>query len=169
MPHPLIDQLKFARSEFIRGIDGISEEDARRRNLPMNCISWNVGHLAWQEQKYYLIYARGITLREDIHKNLAKGTSASTPSFKEMLAAWEAITREADFWLNAVTSTILLQRVELEGKPMEFTYGNVILRTIYHYWYHAGENSAIRQVLGHKDLPSFIGDLDGKAPYRPEQ
>ncbi len=169
MPHPLVDQLMFARSEFIRGIAWNSEEDARQRILPMNCISWNVGHLAWQEQKYYLTYARGITLREDIQKDLAKGAPACTPPLKEMLEAWDAITREADLWLNAVTSTILLQRVELEGKPMEFTYGNVILRTIYHYWYHAGENSAIRQVLGHKDLPSFVGDLDGKAPYRPEQ
>ena len=52
MPHPLVDQLVFARSEFMRAIEGISDEDAQKRMLPMNCISWNVGHLAWQEQKY---------------------------------------------------------------------------------------------------------------------
>jgi hypothetical protein len=168
MTHPLVDQLMFSRSEFIRALQGLSEEDAQKRILPMNCISWNVGHLAWQEQKYYLTYARGITLREDIQKDFAKGAAASTPSLKEMLEAWEAITREADSWLFGVSAGFLLQSVELDGKNMDFTYGNVILRTIYHYWYHTGENCAIRQMLGHTDLPSFVGDLDGKAPYRPE-
>jgi uncharacterized damage-inducible protein DinB len=168
LTHPLVEQLFFTRSEFIRSIQGISEEDAQKRILPMNCISWNVGHLAWQEQKYYLTYARGITPREDIQKDLAKGAPASTPTLKEMLEAWEAITREADSWLKDVSDELLLQQVVLDGKTMEFTYGNVILRTIYHYWYHTGENCAIRQMLGHTDLPNFVGDLDGKAPYRPE-
>jgi len=167
MTHPLVDQLRFARSEFLRALQGLSEEDAQKRILPMNCISWNIGHLAWQEQKYYLTYARGITLREDIQKDLAKGAPASTPPLKEMLEAWEAITREADSWLKDASNELLLQVVVLDGKTMDYTYGNVILRTIYHYWYHIGENCAIRQMLGHKDLPSFVGDLDGKAPYRP--
>jgi uncharacterized damage-inducible protein DinB len=167
MNHPLVDQLIFARSEFIRALQDLSEADAKKRILPMNCISWNVGHLAWQEQKYYLTYARGITLREDIQKELTKGAPASTPALKEMLEAWEAITREADYWLKDISNEILLQSVIVDGKTMEFTYGNVILRTIYHYWYHTGENCAIRQMLGHTDLPSFVGDIDGKAPYRP--
>jgi hypothetical protein len=49
--HPLVLQLQFTRSEFKRGLKGLSEEDASHRLLPMNCISWNVGHLAWQEQR----------------------------------------------------------------------------------------------------------------------
>jgi hypothetical protein len=168
MTHPLVEQLYFARSEFIRALEGISEEDAQKRILPMNCISWNVGHLAWQEQKYYLNYARGIILLPNIQKDFAKGAAASTPHLKEMLEDWEAITREADSWLKDVSNELLLQQVVLEGKTMEFTYGNVILRTIYHYWYHNGENCAIRQMLGHKDLPSFVGDIDSKAPFRPD-
>jgi hypothetical protein len=39
---------------------------------------------------------------------------------------------------------------------------------IYHYWYHTGENAAIRQNLGHTGLPNFVGDIDGEAPYRAE-
>jgi len=27
---------------------------------------------------------------------------------------------------------------------------------------------AIRQTLGHTDLPEFVGDIDKEAPYRPE-
>jgi hypothetical protein len=37
----------------------------------------------------------------------------------------------------------------------------------YHYWDHLGEAMAVRQLLGHPDLPTFVGDID-KAPYRPE-
>jgi hypothetical protein len=48
--HPLVLQLRFTRREFLRSVIGVSEDDARQRLLPMNCLSWNVGHLAWQEQ-----------------------------------------------------------------------------------------------------------------------
>jgi hypothetical protein len=47
--HPLVTQLRFARSEFRRCLDGVSPEDAARRLGPLNCISWIVGHLANQE------------------------------------------------------------------------------------------------------------------------
>jgi hypothetical protein len=42
-----------------------------------------------------------------------------------------------------------------------------MLRTTYHYWYHLGEGLAVRQQLGHDRLPDFVGDIDGKAPWRP--
>ena len=40
---------------------------------------------------------------------------------------------------------------------------------IYHYWFHTGENAAIRQALGHTKLPQFVGSIDTKAPYRPDR
>ena len=44
MTHPLVTQLRFARSELMRCLEGVSDQDARRRFEPMNCISWIVGH-----------------------------------------------------------------------------------------------------------------------------
>jgi hypothetical protein len=38
----------------------------------------------------------------------------------------------------------------------------------YHHWYHTGEAHAIRQLLGHPDLPQFVGDMS-EALYRPER
>jgi hypothetical protein len=38
MPHPIIIQLCFTRSEFKRALEGHNDTDARRRFLPMNCI-----------------------------------------------------------------------------------------------------------------------------------
>ena len=53
------------------------------------------------------------------------------------------------------------------GKPIPYTFGNLLQRVIYHYWYHTGENMAIRQQLGHARLPQFVGNIEGKAPFRP--
>src|SRR4029453_1663083 len=47
------------------------------------------------------------------------------------------------------------------------TPGTKLLRTTYHYWFHLGESQAVRQMLGHKGLPTFVGGF-GKSVYRPE-
>ena len=168
MPHPLVEQLRFARSEFQRGLEGLSEQDATKRLLPMNCISWNIGHLAWQEQRYWLYAAQGQMPRPEVNEQFAYGAPACTPSLADARAAWEEITRAADPWLDTVTTEKLQEHVVRRGKPAEYTWGSLLLRTIYHYWYHAGENMGIRQALGHTGLPDFVGDIDGEAPYRPE-
>jgi uncharacterized damage-inducible protein DinB len=167
MIHPLISQLRFTRSEFIRAVKGVSDEDARRRFLPMNCLAWNVGHLAWQEQRYFLHYGQGQMLLPEIDREFAYGAPASTPSLKEMLVAWKTITAAADPWLDTLTSETLLRNVISNGKPIAYKYGNLLQRVIYHYWYHTGENMAIRQMLGHERLPVYVGNIDDKAPYRP--
>lgn len=168
MSHPLVEQVRFTRSEFLRGIKGVSEEEACRRFLPMNCISWNVGHLAWQEQRYFLSFAQGKVLFPQIQKDYAYGAPASTPSLQEVLATWKKITRAADPWLDELTSKKLLHFAVRNGKTTDITFGNLLQRLIYHYWYHLGENMAIRQMLGHEKLPQFVGNIDDKAPYRVE-
>jgi hypothetical protein len=176
MPHPLVRQLRFTRKEFLRAVKGVSDEDARKRLLPMNCISWNIGHLAWQEQRYFLHYAQGQMPFPEVNKAFAYGAPASTPPLAEVLAAWKAITAAADPWLDTVTSARLQEAAFLDGQPTNRIYGNMLQRVIYHYWYHTGENMAIRQMLpaqdgrpgGHKRLPQFVGAIDSQAPYRPE-
>ena len=59
MAHLLVSQLRFARSEFARALDGVSAEDAVRRIMPLNCISWMVGHLANQENRYWVNLGQG--------------------------------------------------------------------------------------------------------------
>ena len=169
MPHPLVLQLRFTRSEFQRALDGLTDDDARRRFMPMNCISWNIGHLAWQEQRYWLWRAQGQILLPHINDLFAYGAPASTPALDEAWAAWHTITEAADPWLEAVTTEKLQQSVIIDGQPSDLIFGNLLQRVIYHYWYHIGENLAIRQLLGHKDLPEFVGNIDDEAPYRPEQ
>jgi hypothetical protein len=167
MPHPLVLQLRFARSEFKRAAK-VSEQDAAKRVMPMNSISWTIGHLAWQEQRYFLFYPTGKILLPEIQERYSFGAPHSTPSAKEMWAAWRKITKAADVWLETLTTKKLQKMVVMKGKETELMYGNLLQRVIYHYWYHTGENMAVRKILGHTNIGYFVGDIDGKAPYTPE-
>lgn len=167
-PHPLVGQLRFTRSEFIRAIKNVGEADGQTRLGPMNCISWNVGHLAWQEQRYFLTMGQGSTPYPEIEVRFASGGPASTPRLAEVLDAWRAITAAADPWLDTLTTATLQEHPVRRGKPLARFHGNLLQRVIYHYWYHLGENLAIRQQLGHRRLPQFVGAIDDEAPYRPE-
>jgi len=166
MTHPLVDQLRFARSEFRRGLEGVSADEAATRFLPMNCISWNVGHLAAQEQRYWLLYAQGQMLLPEVDRAFRSGSPASTPPLDEVWTAWETINAAADPWLDALSAETLLSHVTRDGTLTNTTFGSMVLRVIYHYWYHTGENAAIRQQLGHAGLPEFVGNIDEEAPYR---
>jgi uncharacterized damage-inducible protein DinB len=165
--HPLVAQLHFTRSEFQRALEGLATEDARKRVMPMNCISWNVGHLAWQEQRYFLTFAQGKTPLPELNKQFAYGAPASTPALEDMQQLWQTATRAADIWLDAATTESLLQLYTAPSGDWSTSFGNLLQRLIYHYWYHTGENMAIRQALGHTDLTDFVGNVDDEAPYRP--
>lgn len=167
-PHPLVRQLRFTRSEFMRGLRGVDDVAARTRLASMNCISWNLGHLAWQEQRYFLTMGQGRTPFPEIQRQFASGGPPSTPPLDEVLGAWRAITAEADPWLDSLTVDRLQDQVVRRGKPLQRHIGNLLQRTIYHYWFHTGENMAIRQLLGHRRLAQFVGNIDDEAPYRPE-
>jgi DinB superfamily len=168
MPHPLIMQLRFTRSEFKRALEGLSETDARRRFLPMNCISWNIGHMAWQEQRYWLTRLQGQTPLPHLNVLVGNGQPACTPPLAEMWEAWQTITHLADPFLGTLTTQQLQEIHSLNDQQTDYTAGTLLQRVIYHYWYHTGENAAIRQMLGQADLPEFVGNIDDEAPYRPE-
>lgn len=168
MPHPLVLQLRFTRREFRRALEGVTEAEARVRFVPMNCISWSIGHLAWQEQRYCFLYGQHRLLVPDINERCANGAPASTPGLQEMWHGWTAITEASEPWLDALTTEKLQESVLLDRRPEPCRWGSLLQRMIYHYWYHTGENMAIRQRLGHTNLPEFVGDIDGQAPYRPE-
>lgn len=168
MAHPLIDQLRFTRSEWLRGLAGISEEDGARHLGPMNCISWTVGHLAWHEHCYWLELAQGKVLVPDINQTYGYGAPMCTPSLAETLSLWQTITRAADPYLDGLTTAGLLEELLRKGKPVGQTVGSALRRMTYHYWYHIGEIQAMRQMLGHAGLPEYVGDIEIEAPYRPE-
>ena len=80
-----------------------------------------------------------------------------------MWKAWQTITWMTEPLLETLTTPLLL----LTHAEYQRTTGSLLTRLIYHYWYHTGEIMAIRQLLGHPDLPEFVGNLDTLAPYLP--
>ena len=78
MAHPRVEQFRFARAEWVRGLRGLREEDGLRRLEPMNSISWMVGHLAWHERLLFAERAQGLKV-EPVLDAVASGMPASTP------------------------------------------------------------------------------------------
>ncbi len=157
--HPLVSQLRFARAEFMRGLAGTSTEDAVRRLEPMNCISWMIGHMANQEQFYWIVVAQEQNVVPGLYKLVGTGRPATTPPLEEMLAAWDKVTQAADRYLDTVTAATLGTYFHWRGEPVSESVGTLLLRNTYHYWFHLGEVLAVRQLLGHTGLPEFVGDM----------
>jgi hypothetical protein len=169
-PHPIVEQLRFTRSEWLRALAGVKPKDALIHHGQMNSIGWIVGHLAWQEQRYLLLRPQGIMLRADVQEQFTTGGPMSTPALKDTLAAWKQITRAADSFLDELTTRALLRDLPLaEGKRSGQTQGDAIRRMTYHYWFHIGEIMAIRQMIGQKRLPQYVGAIEAKAPFRPDR
>ena len=159
MVHPLVTQLRFARGEFVRGLEGVSAEDALRRIGPMNCLSWMLGHLAGQEQFLWVQAAQGTVVAPELRALVGTGQPASTPPWEDMWTTWRAVTAAADRYLDTITNGVLDSYLEWQGKPLRECIGTGLLRNTYHYWYHLGEAQALRQVLGHVDLPQYVGNM----------
>lgn len=164
-PHPLVIQLHFSRSEFYRCLEGVNQEDAQKRLQPMNCISWIIGHLANQEHRYWVELAQGKSLVKGLNELVGYGSPPSIPPLAEMWDIWGKITEAADVYLLQLDPAGLKSFLERDGTSLEENIGTLIQRNIYHYWFHTGEAHAIRQVLGHKNLPQFVGDIS-RASYR---
>jgi uncharacterized damage-inducible protein DinB len=164
----MVNQLRFARSEWQRALAGLSDEDAGRRLMPMNSISWMVGHLAWHEQLYWLKFAQGLEPVPELDNLVASGRPATTPPLQEMRDAWQTITNASDAYLNSLTTQQLQTHYEWKGRPMRESIGTMLQRVTYHYWFHTGEALAVRQIMGHENLPDFVGAIGREAPYTPE-
>ena len=166
MAHPMVQQLRFTRGEFLRCLDGLSLPDAYVRHGQMNCLSWIIGHLAAHENQVFVFLAQGVVILPDLRKVCGFGSPPSAPKLDDMWAAFHEVTANADRFLDPLTTEALQERFTWKGEPLEETIGTMLHRTIYHYWFHLGEAHAIRQMLGQRNLPQFIGNMAG-SPYLP--
>jgi hypothetical protein len=167
MAHPRVEQLRFARSEFTRGLADLSPEVARHELGQMNSISWMVAHLAWHEQISWLTRAQGITLFPELADIAASGGTKSNPDFESVWTMWHKVCARSDPWLDELTPAGLRA---FSGKPFGVVQdvGTALLRMTYHYFLHSGEASAVRQVVEGGALPEFVGLIQVEAPWRPE-
>ncbi len=166
MAHPLVEQLRFSRGEFLRCVDGVSPQEAAVRQGQLNCISWTIGHLASHENQVFVFLAQGVKIQPGLRKICGYGSPPSAPKLDEMWRAWREVTASADSFLDTLDSQKLGERIIWKGEPLGESIGTMLHRAIYHYWFHLGEAHAIRQMLGQRNLPQFVGALNDY-PYRP--
>jgi uncharacterized damage-inducible protein DinB len=166
MPHPLILQLRFTRSEFARAFKGVTEEEAVQRPHGLNAIGWAVAHLTWQEQKYFLHYGQAELPYPDVDRVCRPGAPASTPTLEEAQRVWREVTRRADPWLDDLdVAAMAAPYRKQDGSHGARIVGDLVQRTIYHYWFHLGQVVAVRRLLGHEKVPQFVGSIDQQASY----
>jgi DinB superfamily len=84
MTHPLVTQLWFTRGEWVRGLRLVTAEEAARRFEPINPIAWMIGHLAWQEQLYWVERAQGTIVAPEV-RQFGYGKPLTVPSLND---AW---------------------------------------------------------------------------------
>jgi hypothetical protein len=123
--------------------------------------------LANQEHAYWVLWGQGRNVAPELQNLVGYGQPASTPPLDEMWETWRGVTAAADEFLDGLTTRQLETFLEWRGEPVRESIGTLLLRNKYHYWYHLGEAHAIQQLLGHRDLPQFVGDMS-QAAYRPE-
>lgn len=156
----LVTQLHFTRSELVRCLEGVTDAEARKRFESMNSISWIIGHLADQENRYWVRLAQGEKIHPELKELVGYGRPASTPDLAEMWSTWQEVTRTADRYLGNMSVNDLEGYFLVRGKTVSENVGTLLMRNIYHYWFHTGEAYAIRQLLGHTNLPEFVGNMD---------
>jgi len=153
--HPLVQMQHVTRKEFLRGLQGLADEDARKRIESMNCISWIVGHLAWQEHLLFVAWPQGKEI-EPQYRPYGFGAPPAQPPLEEVMELWHATCDAADAWLHVADEESMQQLFTArDAVTAGENAGTLIVRNIFHYWCHIGEISAVRQMLGHRP-PQFV-------------
>lgn len=84
--HQLAQMVKLMRQEFDRGLQGISDEDARKRLGAMNCISWIVGHVAHQQHAFFVAWPGHEDVEEPAYLPFGYGAPPSEPPLDEAVS-----------------------------------------------------------------------------------
>ncbi len=161
--HSLAKMQRFARTEFERGLDGLTEEDAQFRatkadGSQMNSIGWIICHMAFQEWFLFIRGPRGC--ENERLASFATGAPACVPTLTEALDIWREATAAADEWLSQAGDEELGRTTDAWFENL----GTCLMRNTYHYWFHAGEVNAIRQMSGHPEI-IFVGQMIGRLEY----
>ena len=169
-PHPLVLQLRFTRARVPARPQGrLATPTARMRLGPMNCIAWNVGHLAWQEQRYFVIDRPGAHAVPGARRGVRSRRRRAPRRACPRRSPPGGDPAEADPWLDdahvgvarrdagparAAPRDDLRQPRPADDLPLLVPQRARTRRS--------GSRWATRR------LPQFVGNIDGEAPYRPE-
>ena len=162
-----IELARFALSEFERGLEGLTDEEARTRitkadGSEMNAISWAVSHIA----AHWLLVA-GFATREALADDPAAAyrrtkDDPTPPPLADALKLLENAKDSIEWITNADDALLSTTRAGAHGRE---NVGTQLMRVVLHTWFHAGEINAIRQQLGHAEI-AFVGEMLGHLEWR---
>jgi hypothetical protein len=170
------EMTNFALMNFERGLDGLTDEEARVQltkadGTKMNAISWLVGHMAWHWSTM-AAYANGQPQPATVRPFTVGPDADPTPPPLADALKLLSKARAESIW-TATADDALLSSSSEEYRamlcnlvPVE-TVGTALMRAILHTWYHTGEVNAIRQMLGHPEIV-FVGPVNGLIEWRPD-
>ena len=164
MAHLLIEQLRFAKQEWLRGHENIPAEDALKRLGHANSIGWAVGHLAEFDQIVWIERVFGEPLTKDT-KKFGFRRAASTPELDEIMKIWHVIQEKVDEVQEPMTAADFAEQPTLWGRVSDEHVLMWTLRQTWHYWYHLGEMQGVRQALEHENLPQYVGRIPAEARW----
>jgi uncharacterized damage-inducible protein DinB len=165
--YSLTDMARFALSEFERGLEGLTDEEARLRmakanGTQMNSVTWTVGHLAWHWCRVRRA-ATGDAYPEALNQ-FANGSNDPTPPSLEDARGFLQLAKESTTWIAGADDELLARRNP--RNPVSESVGTALMRVMLHTWFHAGEVNAIRQMLGHPEI-QFVGPMIGNLEWQP--
>ena len=100
--HTLVQMLELSRKEFERNLQGLTDDDARKRIEPMNCISWIIAHVANQHHMFFLVWPQGKE-PDPRYARYGYGSPASQPPLDEAMSLWRGACKDSEAWLQTVT------------------------------------------------------------------
>ena len=157
------DLARVAVSEFRRGLEGLTAEEAATR-LPkadgttMNAIAWSVQHIAqhWSNARWAATGAPG-----SVPPAPSDGTP---PSWQDALAYLDSATSDLS-WIEETSDE---QFAAIPSFSQRESTGTFLGRAIFHTWFHTGEINAVRQMLGHPEI-MFVGAAGGELAWVPSR
>ena len=159
---------RFAFSEFERGLEGISDEEARTRveksdGTKMNAITWTIKHIS-------VPWLFGYTLAADrpmpsgMRDYFGADADPTPPPLADALALFADARASMEAWLPRADEDLLSSKRDFGPLPDE-NIGTQLMRAVLHTWFHIGEINATRQLLGHAEIP-YVGVLLGNLEWR---
>ena len=164
-----LELARFALSEFERGLEGVTDEEARKRmtkadGTEMNAVTWTIGHIAghWLS---VAAYANHEERPSRVVRFLGSHADPTPLLLTDALKLLDDAKKSIE-WLGSADDSLL------SSSPAGFflsreSVGTNVMRVVLHTCFHTGEINAVRQLLGHAEI-LFVGKLIGNLEWRSE-
>ena len=145
MQHLLLAQLQATHERVLRCVRDLSDEEVCRSPTGnLTPIMWQVGHLAFTDERCALRVDRPTTLPASYEALFKGGTSgqATYPPLSEVTAAFTTAQRT----LEDIVKTVDFSR-PVDARAYS-TVGEMLVFACYHRGYHVGKMATLRALLG---------------------